>query len=401
MCVAAIARRAAAIAIRARGRAADPCGIGGAGAAAGVSAIGRAAGIRAGIGSAAGRIGAEGSGGAADPGSGAGSERDRARHGIGIRARARARRIGIGSAAPVIIQIPTDLNAPEVSAAASPTVVRLGGKFTLFITATFGAGVEVNLREPIDLGPAFEVKRKRVARTSRAADGRTIREWQLEVIAWELGDLRDAGDRGHVHRRRARPGRSRPTRVPLRVDGVLGDVVDDPKAMRGNAPPTELIARDWFWLSSRSAARWRSRSRASSMRRADPQRRRASRAYADRLARRRRRPRRIDMTSERALERLLEIEQSGVLDRDDDRKEGYAEMVDVIREYLGARYRVATLDLTIERADASRSRRSRPSDERALDRRAGSSAATSSSTAASARPSTTRRRRSTTRARWS
>ena len=52
------------------------------------------------------------------------------------------------------------------------------------------------------------------------------------------------------------------------------------------------------------------------------------------------------MTSERALERLLAIERSGVLDRDDDRKGGYAEMVEVIREYLGARYRVATLDLT-------------------------------------------------------
>ena len=52
------------------------------------------------------------------------------------------------------------------------------------------------------------------------------------------------------------------------------------------------------------------------------------------------------MTSERALQQLLEIERIGVLDRDDDRKAGYAEMVDVIREYLGARYRVATLDLT-------------------------------------------------------
>jgi hypothetical protein len=55
---------------------------------------------------------------------------------------------------------------------------------------------------------------------------------------------------------------------------------------------------------------------------------------------------RIDMTSERALQQLLSIERSGVLDRDDDRKHGYAEMVDVIRDYLGARYRVATLDQT-------------------------------------------------------
>ena len=57
-------------------------------------------------------------------------------------------------------------------------------------------------------------------------------------------------------------------------------------------------------------------------------------------------PRRLDMTSERALQRLLEIEQSGVLVNDDTRKGGYAEMVAVIREYLGGRYHVATLDLT-------------------------------------------------------
>ena len=41
------------------------------------------------------------------------------------------------------------------------------------------------------------------------------------------------------------------------------------------------------------------------------------------------------MTSERALERLLAIEQSGVLDRDDDRKAAYLDMDEVIRDYLG------------------------------------------------------------------
>jgi len=58
------------------------------------------------------------------------------------------------------------------------------------------------------------------------------------------------------------------------------------------------------------------------------------------------RARRLDMTSERALERLLAIEQSGVLARDDQRKSGYADMVDVIRDYLAARYRFATAELT-------------------------------------------------------
>ena len=51
-------------------------------------------------------------------------------------------------------------------------VVRLGERFTLFITATYGAGVEVNLREPVDLGGAFEVKRKRRREDTTRADGK-------------------------------------------------------------------------------------------------------------------------------------------------------------------------------------------------------------------------------------
>jgi hypothetical protein len=57
-------------------------------------------------------------------------------------------------------------------------------------------------------------------------------------------------------------------------------------------------------------------------------------------------PRRIDMTSQRALEKLLAIEQSSVLDTDVDRKRGYAEMVEVIRDYLGLRFGVGTYELT-------------------------------------------------------
>ena len=53
------------------------------------------------------------------------------------------------------------------------------------------------------------------------------------------------------------------------------------------------------------------------------------------------------MTSERALEQLLAIEKGGDLDHDDDRRRGYVAMFEVIREYLGARYRVASLDLTL------------------------------------------------------
>ena len=246
---------------------------------------------------------------------------------------------GAGSG-PVTIDLPTDIAAPQVTAAASPTVVRLGGTFTVVIRATYADGVEVNLREPLELGSVFEVKRK-LSENKKSSGGRTTREWQVEVIAWELGDLVMPGITV-TYTAFGRAGQVETNRIKLKITGVLGDVVDDPKAMRGNTPPADLISRDWFWLWIAAAVGavlgggigllvYRSRRRA-----------RVTNLVAGATAR----PRRIDMTSERALERLLAIEKSGVLERDEDRKGAYLEMIEVIRDYLGARYHIATGELT-------------------------------------------------------
>jgi hypothetical protein len=247
---------------------------------------------------------------------------------------------GAGSGSDRIIQIPTDVAAPQVTAAASPTVVRLGGKLTVFLRATYGDGVEVNIREPIELGGGFEVTRK-VSEDSRSADGRKVREWQLEVIAWELGDL-TMPPIAVTYTVTGRAGQVQTNSIRVRVEGVLGEAVDDPKALRDHAPPTDLLRRDWFWvwIAGGAAAAvaliagliaWR-RSRL----------RRTVQLVAGVVAA----PRRMDVPSARALERLLAIERSGVLERDDERKAGYTQMVEVIREYLGARYRVEITDLT-------------------------------------------------------
>jgi len=296
-------------------------------------------------GSGAPAAGSGSAGSATDPGSAAGSgsagSAAGSAAGSGSAGSAAGSAAGSGSGTgPRIIQLPTDANAPQVSAAASPTVVRLGGKFTLFITATFGEGVEVNLREPIELGAGLEVTRK-LSEDRPAGDGRKTREWQLEVIAWELGDLVMPGV-AVTYTAFGRADQVLTNRVNLRIEGVLGDVVDDPKTMRGDAAPNELYARDWFWLYVGLAGilcfgsiitvyvLWRN------------SRRKRMVLVGGVVAV----PRKFDTASSRALERLLAIEASGVLDRDDDRKQGYADMVEVIREYLGSRYRVATFDLT-------------------------------------------------------
>jgi hypothetical protein len=72
-------------------------------------------------------------------------------------------------AGPTIVDAPYVLGAPEVSAVASPTAVRLGEPFVLFVTATFGGDVRVNLPEPLALGAASaSPPTTRPARTSSA-----------------------------------------------------------------------------------------------------------------------------------------------------------------------------------------------------------------------------------------
>ena len=286
-----------------------------------------------------------GTGSATDPGTGSGSNGTgggSAGGGSAGSGSAGGGSAGSGSGSgsgPRIIQVPTDLNAPNVNAAASPTEVRLGGKFTVFVTATFNVGVEVNLREPLDLGPAFEVTR-RLSEDKPTGDGRTVREWQLEVIAWELGDLK-VPPIAVTFTYGGKADQVMTNASNLRVTGVLGDVIDDPKTMRGDAAPTDLLSRDWFWLYVAIGsvvglgllitliAYLRSR------------RRRVALVGGVIAV-----PRKFDTAGDRALHKLKEIEASGILERDDDRKRGYAEMVEVIREYIGSRYRVATLDLT-------------------------------------------------------
>lgn len=270
--------------------------------------------------------------GSADPGAGSAAPVDPGAGSAG------AGSAGAGSAQ--ILQLPTDIAAPQVSAAASPTVVTLGGKFTVFVTATYGDGVEVNLREPIDLGEVFEVTRK-LSSNKRVADGRTVREWQLEVIAWELGDLKMPGI-AVTYSAFGRAGQVQTNAVRLKIIGVLGDAVDDPKAVRDHAPPTELMRRDWFWLWLGVAIAAASGIAVGLLVWVTRRGRRAVRLVAGAVAA----PRRMDAPSARALEQLLAIERSGVLDRDDDRKAGYTEMVEVVRDYVAARYRISVADLT-------------------------------------------------------
>ncbi len=137
-----------------------------------------------------------------------------------------------------------EFGQPELRVAASPRQVVLGDRFTLIVTVVHRTDVTVNLPEPLELGPAFEIRR-RDERSRPRGDGKLEREWQFEVIAWGLGDVAVPPiELTFVLAGRAAVIVSPPVR--LTVTGMLGDDIDQTKA-RGLAPPRLLRRRDW-WL---------------------------------------------------------------------------------------------------------------------------------------------------------
>ncbi len=147
-------------------------------------------------------------------------------------------------AGPVIIDGPDllGLARPQVSAAAAPSRVRLGDTLTLFVDVIFDDKVTVHLPATLDLAPYFEETRRSSADEHRS-DGTRKRIFQIQLRAWELGDLRippiqvgytAGGQQSWVVT----------NTVPIEVVGSLADV-DDKTALLGDTPPVQLRRRDW------------------------------------------------------------------------------------------------------------------------------------------------------------
>jgi hypothetical protein len=235
-------------------------------------------------------------------------------------------------AAPTIVDAPYVLGAPEVTAVVSPAVVRLGEPFVLFVTASYGGDVRVNLPEPLALGAAFEAGR-RVVDDRRRSDGRRIREWQIEVVAWELGDLRlPPVPVTFTSGGRAASIATEP--VPVRVAGTLGDA-DEPGQLRGLAAPVRLWQRDWRLAFAGGGAVLALAAAAAFVRR----RRRPPVSRRERARRRA-----LGPAAAGALARIDALDASGVLDRD--RKAGYGALSEIVRDYLGERLGFAPADQT-------------------------------------------------------
>jgi hypothetical protein len=241
-------------------------------------------------------------------------------------------------AAPASIDLPADVVGPTLSVAASQAEVSLGRPFVVIVTAVFRPDVTVNLVDPVQLGAGFEVQR-RWSNDSVRADGKTQRQWQLEVLPWELGEQMlppivvtyVAG--GRAHQVSTMP-------LTLRVVGTLGDsdISDDDK-LRPLLPPKELNTRTWVWLwiagvglatmvLTSLALLWNRR-----------RHQRIERITGGAVA-----WKNLDDAGKRALRALAQVEQSGVIDAAP--LQSFERMAAIMRTFGSQRYQVGGSDLT-------------------------------------------------------
>jgi hypothetical protein len=247
---------------------------------------------------------------------------------------------GSGARKKIVIDIPPDVVAPKVAAAASPSEVLLGNRLTLFITVTFDPSETVNLVQPLDLGPAFEAVRQ--GSTDRTTtDGQKIREYQIQLIVWEVGDL-VIPQLPVTFTYQGKALQTATNEVPIRSNGSLGGIVDDPAA-RPLARPAVLLSRDWFLIIlAASVVGVVIGVLVATKVRIKRKRRVLGAAYP--LVRRL--PRKLEPAAEEALRRLTELEQSGRLEDPAERTAGYRELADIMRTYIGRRGGFVVTDRT-------------------------------------------------------
>ncbi len=243
-----------------------------------------------------------------------------------------------GGADPGVIApggLPPDFEAPEAMASPGVEEIQLGRPFSLFVSVTHPPGVRVNLPSVIpSLRGAFDELR-RTSGTSKRADGTPVREFELELIPWVVGELRIPPIEltyvvdGKVYRVRTKA-------VPLKVISVIGD---GEEKLRDIVPPVHVTRRDWFLLYLVSGLFLALITGLSAWRFFRSMRQRPRRAV-------RRVPGAVSLSADaEALARLDALKRSGALDAED-LEPGFVFLSQIVRRYLGRRYGFPALELT-------------------------------------------------------
>ncbi len=225
--------------------------------------------------------------------------------------------------------------APKVTAVPSAREVMLGEQFYLFISVTHPAEMTVNLPASLQLGPVFE----EIARTDhqiRNQDGTYTQEFELALMAFEVGDVRIPPVLvTYIVDKRAQQVPSKP--VPIRVISFVGDGAEK---LRDIAPPVAVERPDWTLLYVAGGI-------AGGLILVAVGFIIVRLARAPRLVRRRAGPaaESLQPPHEEALARLDRLEGSGALDSPDP-KPAHHELSEIMRHYIGRVFSFPALDLT-------------------------------------------------------
>ncbi len=241
-----------------------------------------------------------------------------------------ARVTGVQAAPPAA---PPDPAAPTVTARADRTDARVGDVIKLTVTAVGPRGTPVNLPSTIELPPFSLLDRKDAEKD--LGDGRMQREFTLQVAAYEPGEtaippveVTYLGTGGDVRTARTQA-------VPIKITSLLAN--EPEPALKDNAAPVRVLEDNFLPLYVASGlaaaalggvvALWlRRRLRARAAARPAPPPRPAH---------------------EIALERLDRLGAEGFAEGQDLRPFYFA-LSEIIRDYLGSRYRFDGLEMTTE-----------------------------------------------------
>lgn len=237
---------------------------------------------------------------------------------------------GSGSVpAPVV-----EAEAPSASAATSSPEVILGATFYLFVRVVYQPGVQVNLPAALPIGAAFE-ESARSDSTRINADGTITRDFEIALIAFEVGDLVIPSipvtytAHGRAHEVATEP-------VSIQVKSFIGE---GEAVLRDISGPVGLERRDLTLVYVGGGLAFAAALAGLGLFVA----RRLGRRRAEVLARL---PEAVQRSAhDEAMARLDELESSDALDADD-RKPVYLAMSEILRGYIGRRFGLPALDLT-------------------------------------------------------
>ena len=235
---------------------------------------------------------------------------------------------------------------PAVETTVSATAAAVGDPVTVVVTVRHAAGTEVRWPDPVDAAP-FELLDPPATQTTAAADGGVESRLELQVAAFELGELSFPSLNVEVVDAEGEETTLATEAVPVAVESVGRDEGGDIRDIKGPLAIPFAVVTLLPWIAVLLALA-------------------AAAAWLYRRHRRRARPEALVPTlpprpaHEVAREALDALEAAGLLERGEI-KTYHIRLSDIVRVYVEGRFRVDAMEMTtgevldgLNRTDADR-----------------------------------------------